>query len=109
MRRPTIRSPRASRIWSVPRWSEGPGSAVSGRSWQLPGQRIGLRVAVALHRFEYALLVAQPRVLDAADLELADEAGDQVHPIGAERGGQSVGGAVGDADRLVHGLEADHG
>src|SRR5208282_2527258 len=102
MRRPTIRSPRASRIWSVPRWSKGPGSAVSGRSWQLPGQRIGLRVAVALHRFEYALLVAQPRVLDAAerrhlqavarnlahihaaDLELADEAGDQVHPIGAE-------------------------
>ena len=39
--------------------------------------------------------------VDRAHVELADEAGDVVQPVGADRARQAVGRAVGDADGLV--------
>src|ERR1700733_8343060 len=70
---------------------------------RLPGQRVGLGIAEALHGFQHPFLVAQSRVLDAserrhlqpiarhlahvhaADLELAHEAADEIDAIGAKR------------------------
>src|SRR5271168_792873 len=70
----------------------------------LPGQRISLGIAEALHGFQHPFLVPQSRVLDAsegghlqavarhlthihaADLELAHEAADEVDAVGAQRG-----------------------
>src|ERR1700681_2798473 len=93
---------------------------------RLPWQRISLQVGKAFHRFLHSFLVAEARVLDAAegselqavsgnlahvdaaDVELGDEAGDPVEAIGAHRGGQSVVGRVGDAYRVVDILEANH-
>src|SRR5688572_12105453 len=77
-----------------------------------PWQRVGLEVGEALHRLLHPFLVPQPRILDAAegrelqpvarhlahvhcaDLQLIDEAGDVVQPVGAHRAGQAVGRAV---------------
>src|SRR4051812_27431652 len=93
--------------------------SIARRRPSVPGQRVGLDVGEALHRFLDAFLVAQPRVLDAAerrqletvarhladvdgaDLELGDEPCDVVEPVGADRRRQAVCGAVGDPDRLV--------
>src|SRR5436190_16966110 len=84
-----------------------------------PGQRVGLQVGEALDRFLDAFLVAEARVLDAAerrqlepvarhlahvdsaDVELGNEAGDVVEPVGAHRRRQAVGGAVRDPNRFV--------
>src|SRR5579859_4485928 len=91
-----------------------------------PGQRIGLGIAEALHRLEHSFLVAQARILDAAerrhlqtitrhlahidaaDVEFPHEAGDEVEAVGAQCRREAVGRAVGYADRLFYGLEADH-
>ena len=80
-----------------------------------PRAASSLDVGEALHRLLHAFLVAQARVLDAAegrelepvarhladvdraDLELGDEAGDVVEPVGADRRRQAEGGGVGDA------------
>src|SRR5450631_1340634 len=90
-----------------------------------PRQGIGLHIGEALHRFLHAFLVAQARILDAAerrefqaitghlahvdatDDEFADKARDPVQAIGADGGGQPVVGRVGDRNRVVDGLEAN--
>src|SRR5437899_11199179 len=84
-----------------------------------PWERVRLDVGEALHRLLHAFLVAEAGVLDAAerrqletvaghlanvdaaDVELGDEAGDVVEPVRAHRRRQAVGGAVRDPDRLV--------
>src|SRR4051794_22016742 len=100
-------------------------SRVSLLPEDLPWQRIRLHIREALHGFLNAFLVAETRVLDAAergelqaiaghladvdraDVELAHKARDVVQPVGAYRGRQPVGGSVRDADRLVDVAEAN--
>ena len=73
-----------------------------------PGQRVRLDVGEALHRLLHAFLVAQARILDAAerrqlepvaghfadvdraDMQLGDETRDVVEAVGADRGRQTV-------------------
>src|SRR5258708_4147269 len=92
-----------------------------------PRQGIGLQVGETLHRFLYAFLVTQARVLDsaeggrlqaitghfahvnAADIQFADEARDPIKAVGADRGRQAIVGGVRDRDCVVDGLEADDG
>src|SRR4029450_11612972 len=90
-----------------------------------PGQRPGFHVGEALHRLQHAFLVAQARILDAAegrhfdaiaryfpdidraDLQLVDESGDVVQAIGADARRQPIGRAVGDLDRVIDVLDVD--
>src|SRR5882762_2350437 len=83
-----------------------------------PRHRVGLDVGEALHRLEHAFLVAEAGILDAAegrhfdaiarhfpdidgaDLQLVDEAGDVVQPVGADARRHAIGGAVGHPDRV---------
>src|SRR5687768_2536337 len=88
-----------------------------------PRQRVSADVGEALHRFPDAFLVAEARILDAAErrhldavarnlpyiyranVELADEARDVVEPMCADARREPVGGGIGDADRVVDVLD----
>src|ERR1700730_2885775 len=101
-------------------------SPLGGRSsLSRPGKRPRLHMGEPLHRLKDALLVAQARILDAAerrhfdaiarhlpdidgaDLQLVDESGDVVQAIGADAGGKAVGGAVGHFYGMVNVLDAN--
>src|SRR5882757_3656101 len=92
-----------------------------------PRQGIGLHVGETLHRFLHAFLVAEARILDAAerrefqtitghlayvdasDVQFADQARDPIKAVGAHGGRQAIVGGVRDRDGVVDGLEADDG
>src|SRR5690242_8272488 len=92
-----------------------------------PRQRIRLDVREALHSLLHALLVAEPRVLDAAerrqlepitgnlahvdraDLQFAHEPRDVIEPVRAHRRRQPVRRRIRDADGVVDVPEPDHG
>src|SRR5260221_10046747 len=85
----------------------------------LPGNAESLEVGEALHRLLHAFLVAEARILDAAEgrelepvaghladvhrahVQLAHEAGDVVEAVGADRGRKARDRAVRDRRRLV--------
>src|SRR6185436_6901499 len=92
----------------------------------LPWQRIRLHIGKAFHRFLHAFLVSEPRIfdaaerrkfetvpghlayVDAADVELGHQARDVIESVRAHRRRKSVVGRIGDCDRLVDRVEADH-
>src|SRR6185369_1131121 len=92
----------------------------------LPGYGIGFQIGEALAAFLYAFLVAQARILDAAerrhlepvaghlpdvhaaDLQLPHEAHDVVHPVGAYAAREAVGRGVHQRDGLVDAAKGHH-